>query len=135
MAEGLIQMVVMRVAASAAATAIAGQMRRDSRGAVDCGTADLIVVLAAVGGGNIRRRYGRRLCCSWPLDGSNEPVTSARQRLNETRRVRSIAKRRAKLADGVIDALVEVDKGVARPQGALDLFARNKVAGALEQQG
>jgi hypothetical protein len=55
--------------------------------------------------------------------------------LNETRRVRSIAKRRAKLADGVIDTLLEVDERVAWPQGALDLFARNKVAGALQQQG
>jgi len=55
--------------------------------------------------------------------------------LNETRRVRRITKRRAKLADGVIDTLIEVDERVARPQRALDLFARHEVTWALEQQG
>ena len=45
-----------------------------------------------------------------------------------------IVQRHPKLFDCSIDALIEFDNGVVRPEPSADLFARHQIAGSFQQQ-
>ena len=63
------------------------------------------------------------------LDGRYEAITAARHGLDEARVVGGIAERLAEPADGVIQAVVELDEGVGGPQRCLQLIARDHLHG------
>ncbi len=65
------------------------------------------------------------------LDRREPAVSAARKSLNKVRVLGGIAKSVAKFIDGDIHAVVEVHKGVVRPQPLLQLFPRHQLAGTL----
>ena len=68
-------------------------------------------------------------------NGRDEPVATPRHGFHKSGILRGIAQRIPHLADGAVDCVVEIDKGVAVPELLLDLFPRDHFAGALDQEG
>jgi hypothetical protein len=64
-------------------------------------------------------------------DWRNEAIPAACQRFDEARVVRGIAQRVAKFAEGGIQAAIEIDKGVRRPQLIAENLARDQLAGTV----
>src|SRR5262249_13788103 len=67
------------------------------------------------------------------VDWCDEPVATARNRLDESRIVGGIAKRLAQLVYGGVQAVVVVDEGVGGPPALAQIFAAYQFPGALEQ--
>jgi hypothetical protein len=70
------------------------------------------------------------------LDGNQKRVTALRRCFNEARVVGIIAQRQANLADGGVQADVEVDKAIRRPELLLQRLPRDQspcVGKQLEQ--
>src|SRR5271166_3734256 len=65
----------------------------------------------------------------------DETIAPARHGLDKTRIVRRIAQRRAKFFDCRVQAIVEGNIGVRRPELLLNFFARNELAWTLKQHG
>ena len=66
-------------------------------------------------------RSGRYSDCVWSeatVDWSNKAISSASECLNEDGRVRRFAQRIAQPLDGSIQAMIEIDEGVHRPEFA-----------------
>ena len=78
---------------------------------------------------------GRELRLGKYVDRGDETIAPARNGLDKTRIVRSIAQSRAKFLDRGVQAVIEGNIGVRRPELLLNFFARNELAGALKQQG
>src|SRR5512138_2634175 len=76
--------------------------------------------------------YGLRL--SLTLHGANEPIAASRQRLDVFRIVGRIAQRLAKSIDRRIERLLRVDETLLRPQSPAEGFARDELAGLLQQR-
>src|SRR3954449_9736843 len=68
-------------------------------------------------------------------NGRNEPVAQPRYGFHKPGILRRIAQRVPHLADGAVDCVVEIDKGVAVPELLLDLFPSDHFTGTLEQEG
>jgi len=67
-------------------------------------------------------------------NGRDEPVTTPRHGFDKPGIFRGIPESIPHLADGTVDRVVEVDEGVAVPELIVDLFPRDYVAGALDQE-
>ncbi|HET6175281.1 MAG TPA: hypothetical protein VFE61_00010 [Candidatus Sulfotelmatobacter sp.] len=61
----------------------------------------------------------------WAVDRSNETIPTSSECLNEYRGISGIAQRVAQSFDGRIEAMIEVDKGVRRPELDAQFLARN----------
>ena len=88
-------------------------------------------------------RIGRRSGCSLysPLAvgdddcGSDEAVSAATSGGDEARILRVVRQGLAQLVDGSVQAGVEVDEGVRRPEALAKLVARNHFSGPLQEDG
>src|SRR5215471_9163025 len=67
------------------------------------------------------------------LDGCNETVTAARNRLNKTRSGCRISECVSQLPDRRVNALIEVDKVALWPEALAYFFTAHNFAGPLEQ--
>src|SRR3954452_23907072 len=67
-------------------------------------------------------------------NGRNEPVATPRYGFHKSGILRRIAQRIPHLADGAVDCVVEIDKGVAVPELLLNLFPSDHFAGAIDQE-
>src|SRR5262249_11481130 len=63
---------------------------------------------------------------------SDEAVASTRDRLDKARLIGRLAEGVAQFLNGRVDAMVELDDGVVRPQSQPDLVAQHDVAGMIE---
>jgi len=68
-------------------------------------------------------------------DRGEKPIASAGHRLDESWSGSRISERFSNLVDGRIESAVKLDKCVSGPQPLLQFFARDHLAGILEQQG
>ena len=64
---------------------------------------------------------------------ADKPVTATRNSLHIARLVRRIPQRQAQLLDGSVDAVVELDNRVIRPQLLANLLPRHQLAGRFQQ--
>ena len=64
---------------------------------------------------------------------SNEAVAVAGDGLDEPRIFRGVAESLAETHDGGVEAVIEVNKGVARPETFAKLFAADEIAGSFEK--
>jgi len=69
------------------------------------------------------------------LKMADEPITSARKRLNENRRFRRVAQRIAQPLNGGIQAMIEVYEGVRRPELAAELLPGDEMSPIFKQCG
>src|SRR5580700_3758488 len=67
------------------------------------------------------------------LDRGDEPIPAPRESLHKPRIVGRVVERLAEPLDGCVQAMFKIHKGVCRPELAVKLFARNQLAGALEE--
>src|SRR5207253_6392605 len=81
-----------------------------------------------------RRRPRRAVLFANDVDWGNEPIAALRQRLDEARVFGRIAQSLTEPVDGGIEAVIEVDERVSRPQTLPQLVASDDIAAALEQQ-
>ena len=65
----------------------------------------------------------------------HKPISPAGDGLDKTGILSAVAQGVPEPADGRIETVVEVDKGVCGPQPALQLFPRNHFSRSFEQQG
>src|SRR4051812_18123034 len=68
-------------------------------------------------------------------NGRNEPVATPRYGFHKPGILRRIAQRIPHFANGAVDCVVEIDKGVAVPELLLDLFPGDHFARAIDQEG
>jgi hypothetical protein len=66
---------------------------------------------------------------------ADEPITSARKRLNENRRFGRFAQRIAQPLNGGIQAMIEVYEGVRRPELAAELLPGDEMSRIFKQCG
>jgi len=69
------------------------------------------------------------------LHRGDEPVAAPRQRLDVARFIRRVAQRPAQRLDGRVDAVLELDNRVVRPQAPLQLLACHQFARTRQQHG
>ena len=62
-------------------------------------------------------------CGRHPADRHQKAVTPPRHGLNKTRILGAVSQRVAKPADGGVETVIEIDKGVGGPQAGPQLFA------------
>lgn len=67
------------------------------------------------------------------MDGCDETVSAPRKRLNKSRVVGGVVEGNAEFADGGIEAFVEADVGMARPEARLQFLTRDYFSGTLEE--
>ena len=67
------------------------------------------------------------------IDGGDEPVASPWQGLDVARAIGGVAENLAKAGDGGVNAMLEIDENVARPELLTDFLARDELGRALEQ--
>ncbi|HEX5425106.1 MAG TPA: hypothetical protein VFW94_16285 [Candidatus Acidoferrales bacterium] len=67
-------------------------------------------------------------------NGRKKSVSAAMQGFNVTRRVRGIAKGIAQLGHGLIEATIEIDKGMRGPKLLAKFFSCNKFAWTLQKK-
>lgn len=67
------------------------------------------------------------------FDLSDKPVAASRKSLDEARIVRRFPERAAQPFDGRIDAVVELDNRIVRPQFLADFLAQHRLAGVLDE--
>ena len=79
-------------------------------------------VIAQVGPDPTRRR-------------SDEAITAPRQRLDVARMFGIVVERLANLVDGLVQPLIKVHEDIAGPEAAAQFFARDHLAGTLQQGG
>ena len=63
----------------------------------------------------------------------DEPVSAARKCLDESRSVGGVAQYLSQARDGVVEAVVKVNKGIGWPDLGVQLFAGHQIATASEQ--
>jgi hypothetical protein len=63
----------------------------------------------------------------------NKPVSAAGQGFNVSRHLGRIAQDFTKACNCVVKAMVEIDKGIGRPDFGPKFFARDQIAGTLQQ--
>src|SRR5882762_5083119 len=68
------------------------------------------------------------------IDRSNETVTSSSDCLDEDWRFRRFAQRIAQPLDGGIEAMIEVDEGVRRPEFAAQFLSGNQFSRSFKQR-
>ncbi len=124
------------VAANAKPTPICGDSRN---GAPENGDVQFGVQPDRVWRGRPRPRAlvvrGRGLCRSaGAVDGGDEAVSPPGQGFDEARARCGIAQRLADLVHRGIQAVIEIDKGVGRPDLFAQLIARDHFTGILEQR-
>jgi hypothetical protein len=68
------------------------------------------------------------------VDRSNETVPSSSDCLNEDWRFRRFAQRIAQPLDGGIEAMIEVDEGVRRPEFAAQFLSGNQFSRPFKQR-
>src|SRR6185503_1146087 len=71
---------------------------------------------------------------SHDLDGHEQAVPAARQRLHVARGGGLVTQRRADLADAEVQGLLEIDERALVPDLALDLLARHEIAGPADEE-
>ena len=115
------------------------QMRRGAEGQVHCGevSAEHLRILR---GFQVRAHPGLinaviRVAARGAGALRNPAITSSPYRLNEARIFGRIRQRLAQLADGGIDAVIEVYEGVRRPERLAKLFARHYLPVPVEKEG
>src|SRR6266849_60734 len=69
------------------------------------------------------------------VDGSDETIATAGESFDETGTVGGITESVAEAFDSGIEAMIEVDEGVGRPELALQFFAGNKLAWFGQEKG
>jgi hypothetical protein len=67
------------------------------------------------------------------LDRHEQSITAARNRLDESRRIRGIVQSLTQSAYSRVQAMIEVDERSVGPQPAPELFAADHLAGPFEQ--
>lgn len=80
-----------------------------------------------------RRRLGDGLL-RYDFHGSYEAIANPRHSFDVLGRLRCVAQRLTKLIDRCRQILVEIDKDIIRPEGVAELFAKQGLAGSLDQQ-
>lgn len=65
----------------------------------------------------------------------DKPVSAAGKRFDVGRHVGGIVQDFAEFVDRGVEAVIEVDEHVARPKEVAELFASDKMAGILDQEG
>jgi hypothetical protein len=87
--------------------------------------------------GENRDGVERRPACSrlrsCPIDGGFEPVAATWQSLDIERSLGGIAQGFPQAIDGIVDAMIEVDEGVRRPNSPLQLVALDYLSGLLQE--
>ena len=73
-------------------------------------------------------------CSGATVDWGNEAIPSSSQRLNEDGRVRRFAQRIAQPLDGGIQAVIEVNEGVRRPESAAQFLSGNHFPRSFKQR-
>jgi hypothetical protein len=66
-------------------------------------------------------------------DRGDEPVSASRNGFNVARRVGIIVKRVPHFSDGYAQAVIELNKGVFRPQALPNFFPSDNLSGPLDQ--
>ena len=61
-------------------------------------------------------------------------MATPRDRLDEPRRRRRVAERVAELVDDDVEARVDVDERIARPEDRTEILARNQLAGTAHEK-
>jgi hypothetical protein len=82
-------------------------------------------------------RSGRYSDCVWSeatVDRSNEAISSASECLNEDGPVGRFAQRIAQPLDGSIQAMIEIDESVHRPELAAQFLSGNHFSRSLKQR-
>jgi hypothetical protein len=69
------------------------------------------------------------------IDWSNETIATSSERLDEHWSVRRFAQRIAQPLDGGIQAMIEVNEGILRPEFAAQFFSGNDFSRAFKQSG
>jgi len=69
------------------------------------------------------------------LYGSDKAIAVPGQRFDEAGRRRVVPQGFAQSFDGTVDAVLEIDEGILRPELLPDLFAGHQFARALQQHG
>jgi hypothetical protein len=69
------------------------------------------------------------------VDRSNETIAIARNGLDESRAIGGIAKRLPQLSDRGVQAVVEADERVCRPEALPQLVARDDGTASIQEQG
>ncbi len=64
----------------------------------------------------------------------DESIPPMRYRLNVKRVFRIVSQRRPKFLDDRVDTVLEVDKGIGRPEFLANLLARHKLPRPLQQK-
>jgi hypothetical protein len=67
------------------------------------------------------------------VDGCNETVSAPRKRFDKSRVVGGVVEGNAEFADSGIEAFVEADVGVGRPEARLQLLTRDYFSGMLKE--
>ena len=84
----------------------------------------------------VRDLESDRLCFSafrLPANRNDEPIAAAGQRLDESRHVRRVPKRISQAANRGIQAALEIDERLCRPQTLSQLLAGDEVAWTIQQ--
>ena len=68
------------------------------------------------------------------VDGTDPPIAPPRHRLDEPRVLRGVAERLAEPVHRAVEAVIEVDEGVRRPEAGAQVVAADELALPLEQQ-
>lgn len=68
------------------------------------------------------------------FDWCQESIAALRHCLNVERILGAVSERVANLLDREVHALIEVNEGIAGPQGRLDFLAGHQVAGSIREQ-
>ena len=71
---------------------------------------------------------------SLPVDRGQQTDSRGAKVLDESRRVRAVSQRVAKLPHGAIDGVIEIDEGVVWPKVLLYLLASDDLTGVPEQE-
>jgi hypothetical protein len=67
------------------------------------------------------------------MDLSEKTIAAFRNRLDVTRSSGAVAKSFAKALHRIVDALIEFDESVGRPEALLEFFSGNELAGFFEE--
>jgi hypothetical protein len=79
-------------------------------------------------------RYSNRVWGETTVDRSDEAISSASESFNEDGRFRRFAQRIAQPLDGSIQAVIEIDEGVHRPEFAAQFLSGNYFSRSLKQR-
>jgi hypothetical protein len=81
---------------------------------------------------------GFDLCCAWrrgAVDWSDETISTSSERFDEHWSVRRFAQRIAQPLDSCIQAVIEVNEGILRPEPAPQFVSGNNFPWSFKQSG